>query len=733
MRVTARPLLHKVSFGIVAFTMLLLAGFSLLSTKQEVRAEVANDVSSGLVLWWKANASAGISVDDSSSSVNTGGIHNMDNSAAWSTDVPYSAGGNTNSLRFNYEDTDDYVISGDNMPNSVVGSNQRTMCGWVKLATISGDQLAFNYGSQSNGRKFGVYASSGHWWFWGYSSADMETTATLDTNWHNHCVTYDGAAVTYYFDGVNAGSASRALNTTITPMILGQRDSLDAMQPFKGNLDDVRLYDRVLSEDEILNIANVNSVSIDSHPSNPSNDTTGTFTFSATNPGAIATHCKVDAGTYVVCANSFTTSPLADGNHTFIVDVTDMAGNHYTDSYNWTVDTTSPDTFITRLGSTPSTTSTSTIILTSNESATYECNLDNGGYVPCDDFYVTPHLVDGMHNLLVRATDSAGNVDQTPASETWSVDTTAPHTSLSMMDPPIGRNTTLYIFSSDDEQPSTFECSFNDAPYTPCTSPYTTPVLTDGEYTLRVRATDGAGNVENPPASDTWDAVIDTDGDSILDAVENAGPNNGDANNDDIQDNEQPTVASFINPVTGDYQVIVANDCDVFIGIMTGAEPDGESADANYDYPMGLTAFYALCGGPGQIGSFEQYFYGVEASSNYVFRKWVDDVYSTMGGAAFEIAQIDGQSVLKVSYQIEDGGENDEDGEANAYIRDPGGPALAVTSSSSSSSNSSSSDSNAALAGTGQSTLLLLTVATGLLGLGVITIATQHRSLRRSR
>jgi hypothetical protein len=53
----------------------------------------------------------------------------------------------------------------------------------------------------------------------------------------------------------------------------------------------------------------------------------------------------------------------------------------------------------------------------------YECNLDDGGFAPCSSPKSFGSLSDGSHEFKVRAKDSFGQVDPTPASRTWHVDT----------------------------------------------------------------------------------------------------------------------------------------------------------------------------------------------------------------------------------------------------------------------------------------------------------------------
>src|SRR5262249_29456760 len=63
--------------------------------------------------------------------------------------------------------------------------------------------------------------------------------------------------------------------------------------------------------------------------------------------------------------------------------------------------------------------------------ATFECNLDGGGWENCDsgEYTAATDLVDGDHTLQVRAT-AASQTDPTPASSTITVDTDLPDVSI---------------------------------------------------------------------------------------------------------------------------------------------------------------------------------------------------------------------------------------------------------------------------------------------------------------
>ena len=65
----------------------------------------------------------------------------------------------------------------------------------------------------------------------------------------------------------------------------------------------------------------------------------------------------------------------------------------------------------------------------------FECSLDGSNFETCSSPVTYLGLADGVHSFLVRAVDIAGNADPTPASVTWTVDTTAPTITVSASAP----------------------------------------------------------------------------------------------------------------------------------------------------------------------------------------------------------------------------------------------------------------------------------------------------------
>jgi hypothetical protein len=250
---------------------------------------------------------------------------------------------------------------------------------------------------------------------------------------------------------------------------------------------------------------------IDSGPPGTISSGHASFDFSSNETGSTF-ECKLDSGTYESCTSPKSLTGLSDGSHTFYVKATDEASN--TDptpaDFTWTVDTTAPETTIDSGPSgTVNTSSADFSFSASEDGSTFECSLDGSAFEPCSSPQSYAGLSEGSHTLEVKATDQGSNTDPTPASRIWTVDTTAPETTIdSGPSGTISVAEATFVYSSQDG--STFECSLNGAPYSACTSPKTKSYtkLSNGSHTFDVRAIDGAGNVDATPASRTFSVEV---------------------------------------------------------------------------------------------------------------------------------------------------------------------------------------------------------------------------------
>jgi hypothetical protein len=218
------------------------------------------------------------------------------------------------------------------------------------------------------------------------------------------------------------------------------------------------------------------------------------------------------------------TATVADGSTTnFRVTATDAAGNTSACSgaFTYTEKSNPPETSITSGPAAGSRIkdSTPTFGFTSDEPTgdSFECKVDGAAFGPCSgpgQTHTTAVLADGSHTFRVRATDEAGNVDATPATRTFTVDTDPPETSITSgpaQNAKVKDSTPTFGFTSDEPTGDTFECRIDGGAFGPCSGPgqtHTTAVLADGTHNFRVRATDAAGNVDATPTVRTF--IVDT-------------------------------------------------------------------------------------------------------------------------------------------------------------------------------------------------------------------------------
>ena len=172
--------------------------------------------------------------------------------------------------------------------------------------------------------------------------------------------------------------------------------------------------------------------SISSGPSGTTTSTSASVAFSSSEGGSTF-RCSLDSGAWGACASPEAYSGLAVGSHAFSVKATDAAGN--TDATpatrSWTVqdvtppaDTTAPQTSV---DSGPAATTTSTAAdfsFSANEGgSSFQCSLDSSSWSSCASPKAYSSVAVGSHAFSVRAIDVAGNVDATPATYGWTVQT----------------------------------------------------------------------------------------------------------------------------------------------------------------------------------------------------------------------------------------------------------------------------------------------------------------------
>jgi hypothetical protein len=154
------------------------------------------------------------------------------------------------------------------------GNQPRTISLWFQVPEVSYDTSAlfslFDYGTTMyecdtcNGESFGIFARSedidNYVFCFHDGGFKLEASHPMKLNtWHHVVITYRSSDLSMYVDGQLDKKVAHPLNTILKDAFIGHwpyaRDGI-------GNVDDIRLFDRVLSENEIMALYNEKMISV---------------------------------------------------------------------------------------------------------------------------------------------------------------------------------------------------------------------------------------------------------------------------------------------------------------------------------------------------------------------------------------------------------------------------------------------------------------------------------------
>jgi hypothetical protein len=208
---------------------------------------------STLVGYWKLDENAGTTGADSSGNGLTG---NFVNTPTWTTSVPTTSFTDVSALTFN----------GTNASFSVPNNAALTITGdmtvafWVyRTATTADWTRMVGKGSSFTARNYGVWTgpSNGYKILWqqyntgGGSVLDLQGTTSMALNtWYHITCSISGTTAKVYVNGAleASGTRSGAPGTNTDPLTLAYAG---IHTYFAGRLDDVRVYNRALSDAEV--------------------------------------------------------------------------------------------------------------------------------------------------------------------------------------------------------------------------------------------------------------------------------------------------------------------------------------------------------------------------------------------------------------------------------------------------------------------------------------------------
>jgi hypothetical protein len=215
------------------------------ANRLNINAEQQLDLSPSCIGHWKMNDNAA----DTTVADSSGNNHN--GTAQQNTNVLHTTGRIDGALTFN--GTSDYAAIGD-----IIGTGAYTKAAWVKPES-SASTYSHNILSGKPSQAFwaptwyGNKLSAGHNSAWNQVQDSNSLTFGV---WYFVAVTYDAAAqtLTLYKDGEVVDTGSTTTPQPLTELSIGRYDNTATY--FKGSIDNVLLFDRALTSDEVAALYN---------------------------------------------------------------------------------------------------------------------------------------------------------------------------------------------------------------------------------------------------------------------------------------------------------------------------------------------------------------------------------------------------------------------------------------------------------------------------------------------
>ena len=138
------------------------------------------------------------------------------------------------------------------------GTNPMTISAWAETspaAASGGNKTIVDIGEATQNNMFGILSQLGTFVYSGFGGTyDVNSGVSIDDNsWHQCVASFDGTNLSLYVDGIFAIASPIVANRLNTRGTIGIRaDLID--EYWNGGIDDVRIYNRALSSNEVAEL-----------------------------------------------------------------------------------------------------------------------------------------------------------------------------------------------------------------------------------------------------------------------------------------------------------------------------------------------------------------------------------------------------------------------------------------------------------------------------------------------
>ena len=240
------------------FKNLLFAGCALVMCTAAAKAQVPSYVpTDGLVGWWPFNGNANDESGNGNDGVVNGATLGEDRFGEFNRSYSFSGS--------------DY-ISLPSLP--IQGSQSRTFIAWGRLNTappVGTSNYFISTGSSVTSGSFNMRLVNGQLGVMGFGTPGVDVGADYDFNiqgneWNFYAVNYDGDSLRFFFNGleVDIQDVYPEHNTVGQNNFFGKSNHVGWEYYFNGFLDDIAIYNRALTEQEIQNLYTGSTYVVDS-------------------------------------------------------------------------------------------------------------------------------------------------------------------------------------------------------------------------------------------------------------------------------------------------------------------------------------------------------------------------------------------------------------------------------------------------------------------------------------
>jgi hypothetical protein len=289
-----------------------------------------------LVALWKLDETSGTTAADSSGNGHAGTLMNG----------PVWVGGQIGGA-LQLDGSNDYVDCGNSTDFNL--TSQVTLAAWVKVNNIEGTghecyitkgdtAYALKEPAGTGAIEFFIYDGSWH------SANITGLTSSFDGAWHHLAGTFDGSNLRIYLDGVlqNTLAYSATISTNTANVNIGRDQDGGGRRYYGGQIDDVRVYSRALTEAELQAVMTGGgnpALAQTPRPEDKAEDVPRDIVLSWT-PGQYAVQHDIYVGTTFADVNDASATNLSDIQASLGQDANTFAPGRleFRQTYYWRVD-----------------------------------------------------------------------------------------------------------------------------------------------------------------------------------------------------------------------------------------------------------------------------------------------------------------------------------------------------------------------------------------------------------